>query len=197
MATKPRAPSPRDGADALAAWARQQRYVFEPWPDQGWFRRWEPYETLVSAGAYFSAMSAPLPPGSVTLAEPWYADPDVEPLDRTLVAWVSHPKLVRHAAARGGDHFNTRVSYLESPPMPRVQLGDPDWDTHLVTMAASSTEAATAFPRAVRDVLRRARFIGHVEVRPGGMVLHVAGVRPEPAGAERLLRLATALVAAY
>lgn len=197
MASKPHAPPAPPGSETLAAWARQHRYAFEPWPDQGWFRRWEPYETLISAGAYFSAISAPLPPGSVTVAEPWYADPDLEPLDRTLVAWVSHPKLVRHAAARGGDHFNTRVAYLESAPMPRVDVGDADWDRHLATMAASSSEAASAFPRPVREVLRKARFAGHVEVRPGGLVLHAAGVQPDPPGAERLLRLATALIHAY
>jgi hypothetical protein len=111
-----------------------------------------------------------------------------EPLDRTLLAFVTHPGFKSHAAARGGEHFNTRVAYLESPEPPRVQIGDSSWDRHMVTYAASGSEAARAFPAAVREKLSVWRFSGHLEVRPGGMILHFAGLKPSPDGYERLLR---------
>jgi hypothetical protein len=166
------------GSEILAAWARRRSLLYQPYPDAGWFLAWEPYDTMTSPEAYFNSVSWPLPPGTVTVAEPWLAPVDSEPLDRTLLVFVRHPGFVRRAAARAGEHFNTRVSYLESPPPPTVQIGDESWDKHMQTLAASPSEAAAAFPAGARALLRRWRFSGHLEVRPGGLVVHFAGLRP-------------------
>lgn len=145
---------------------------------------------MVSAEGYLNSVSWSLPPSTVTVAEPWLAPLDSEPLDRTLLAFIAHPALVRRAAARAGEHFNTRVSYIENPPAPTVQIGDPAWDAHFVTLAASPTEAAAAIPQAARRLLVSWNFQGHLEVRPGGIVVHFAGTRPTP---EHLNRLANAI----
>jgi hypothetical protein len=170
--------------------------MYEQWPDQGWFHAWEPYDSMVSAEAYFNSVSQALPPGSVTAAEPWFAPVDSEPLERTLLLYVSHPAFVRRAAARVGEHFNTRVAYLESPPMPTVTLGDPSWDNRFTTLAASPSEGAAAFPVGARRLLESWRFAGHLEVRPGGLVVHFAGTRPSPEHLDRLLSSAPELVRA-
>jgi hypothetical protein len=150
---------------------------------------------MTSPEAYFCAASWPLPPGTVTLAEPWMAPVDSEPLDRTVLAFVSHPGFVRRAAARAGEHFNTRVAYLENPPPPTVQVGDATWDAHAQTLAASPAEAAAAFPAPARELLLSWKFAGHLEVRPGGMVLHLAGLRPVPEHLDRIFRTVPKLVA--
>jgi hypothetical protein len=182
------------GSPEVAAWARARRLMFEPWPDQAWFRAWEPYDTMVSAEAYFNSASWSVPPGSATIAEPWLASLDGEPLDRTLYLFVSNPHLSRRAAARGGEHFNTRVAYIENPPMPTVKLGDPTWDEHMVTLAASASEAVAAFPPGARKLLVSWRFSGHIEVRPGGLVVHFAGTRPTPEHLDRLVQAVPALI---
>lgn len=186
-----------EGSDRVAAWARQHRATCEPYPNPDWFQAWEPHDSMISAEAYFNAISWSLPPGSVTVAEPWYAPVDSEPLDRTLLVFVSHPVFVRRAAARGGEHFNTRVAFIENPPPPTVQIGDKEWDSHMLTFAASGAEAAHAFPPAVRRLLASWRFSGHIEVRPGGMVVHFAGMKPAPHDLERLPPAMPKLVAAF
>jgi hypothetical protein len=192
--TRPKLP---EGSDRIAAWARQRRYAFEPYPDPGWFHAWEPYDTMVSAEAYFNAISWPLPPGSVTVAEPWLAAIDSEPLDRTLLVFVTHRGFVRRAAARGGEHFNTRVAFIENAPPPSVQIGDAAWDAHMLTFAASGSEAAAAFPPRVRQLLAAWRFSGHIEVRPGGLIVHFAGMHPLPHDLERLPPAIPQLLAAF
>jgi hypothetical protein len=185
------------GSDAVARWALGRGLRFEPYPVGSWFHAWEPFDTMVGGTAYYNAVSAPLPTGGVTVAEPWLAPLDSEPLERTLYAFVSHPGLQRRAAARGGEHFNTRVSFLESLPPPRVALGDAAWDAAMLTFAASGSEAAAAFPAAARRLLESWGFAGHVEVRPGGLVLHFAGSRPVPADYQRLLDAARESVRAF
>jgi hypothetical protein len=174
------------GSEQIAAWARRRRVHLQPLPDDPWFRAWEPFDTMVSASRYYNSVSWPIPGGSVTVAEPWIAPVDSEPLDRTLLTFVSHPIFQRWAAARGGEHFNTRVVFIESAPPPQVSLGDPAWDRFMATFAASAAEAAAAFPLAARNLLRAWGFSGHVEVRPGGLVLHFAGFQPTPDALERL-----------
>jgi hypothetical protein len=190
---RPRLP---EGSDRIAGWARQRRYAYEPYPDHGWFLAWEPYDTMVSPEAYFNSVSWALPPGSVTVAEPWLAPVDSEPLDRTLLVFVSHPGFVRRAAARGGEHFNTRVAFIENAPPPTVQIGDATWDSHMLTFAASGSEAAAAFPPAARKLLASWKFSGHIEVRPGGLVVHFAGMHPVPQDLDRLPPAVPQLVAA-
>jgi hypothetical protein len=180
-------PALPEGSAEVAAWARSRRFRLEAWPNQGWFEAWEPFDTMVAAEAWFNSVSWSVPPGSATIAEPWHAPLDSEPVERTALLLVSHPGLVRRAAARGGEHFNTRVTYLESPPMPTVQVGDPAWDAHMITLAASPAEAAAAFPRGARRLLESWKFAGHIEVRPGGLVVHFAGTRPVPAHLDRLV----------
>lgn len=189
-------PASPEGSERIRAWARAKRLAYEPWPEQSWFHAWEPYDTMVSAEAYFNSVSWPVTPGSATVAEPWLAPLDSEPLDRTLLLYISHPVFVRRAAARRGEHFNTRVAYLESPPMPTVQLGDPTWDERMTTLAASPSEGAQAFPASARKLLESWRFAGHIEVRPGGLVVHFAGTLPTPEHLERLVSTAAPLVRA-
>jgi hypothetical protein len=184
------------GSEQIAAWARQHRFAYEGWPDQRWFRGWEPYDTMVSPEAWFNSVSWALGPGSVTVAEPWLAPLDSEPLDRTLITFVTHPGFRRRAAARGGEHFNTRVTFLESAPPPRVELGDPVWDRAMATFAASASEADAALPLVARQLLASWGFSGHVEVRPGGLVVHFAGMQPVVGQIERLPAAVPSLVRA-
>ena len=189
-------PSPAlpEGSAEVAAWARARRMKLEPWPDQSWFSAWEPFDTMVGAEAWFNAASWSVPPGSATIAEPWHAPLDSEPVDRTALLFVTHPGFVRRAAARGGEHFNTRVSYLENPPMPTVKVGDPVWDQHMLTLAASPSEAAAAFPKGARALFASWKCSGHVEIRPGGLVVHFAGTQPIPAHLDRLVQAVGPLV---
>lgn len=119
--------------------------------------------------------------------EPWYAsDLDGEPLERTLLAYATHPALMHRAAMRVGEHFVTRVAYIESPPPPKVMIGDALWDNHVTTFAASGAEAARAFPSRLRSMLARWGFQGHLELRPGGIAIHVAGLQPVAEHYQRL-----------
>ena len=152
---------------------------------------------MVSASKYYNSVSWPIPGGSVTVAEPWIAPVGSEPLDRTLITFVSHPVFLRWASARGGEHFNTRVSFIESAPPPSVTLGDPSWDQYIATFAASAGEASAAFPVRARQKLRAWGFSGHIEVRPGGLVLHFAGFQPNPESLDRLYRGVPELVQAF
>jgi hypothetical protein len=195
--SKPSQPSSPPGSEQIAVWARQHRLRYESHPQEEWFRAWEPFDTMVSASAYFNAVSWALVPATFTIAEPWLAPLDSEPLDRTLLGFASHPGFQRWAAARGGDHFNTRVAYLENPPPPRVEIGDPRWDRFVATFAASPAEANAAVPIAARQKLAEWGFSGHLEVRPGGMVVHFAGLQPIPRDYERLLRGIPELVASF
>lgn len=176
-----------EGAEQLAWLARQKRLTFEPRPNEDWFHAWEPFDTMVSAEHYVNAVSWSMPPGTVTAAEPWLADIAGEPIDRTLLVFVSHPAFTRRAAARAGEHFNTRVAYLESPPPPTVRIGDATWDAQVTTLAASASEAVAALPPGARRLLLSWRFTGHLEVRPGGFVVHFAGTRPTADHLGRLL----------
>jgi hypothetical protein len=185
------------GSDEVAAWARQARVAHQPCPNHDWFGAWEPFDTMISPSGYFNSVAFAVPLGSITIAEPWYAALDSEPLDRTLLSFVTHPAFRRHAAARGGEFFNTRVSYLENPPPPRVEIGDPAWDRHFLSFAASASEAAAAFSAPARNKLAAWRFAGHIEVRPGGLILHFAGLAPVPHAYDWLFRHLPELVEAW
>jgi hypothetical protein len=184
------------GSERVAAWARRHGFQYQPRPDPAWFSAWEPFDTMVSASAYYNAVTWSMAPGQSTLAEPWLAPLDSEPLERTVLVFVSHPGFLGRVALRGGAHFNTRVAYLEGPPVPAVELGDPGWDTRWVTLAASSSEAQARLPWAVRELLSRWSFSGHLELRPGRLIVHFAGTRPEPDHLERLLPPVAELTAA-
>ncbi len=185
------------GSNAIATWASRARLAYEPNPDEAWFRRWEPHDTIAPPGAFFNSVTwlAAPDPGHVVLVEPWYAPEDADPLDRTVLAFAVHPGLRRRAAMRSGEHFLTRVAYIESPPPPTVQVGDPTWDHNAVTLAASPSEAATAFHRRLRKLLGGWGFQGHLELRPGGLVVYYAGMKPIPEGYDRLLRITREIMA--
>jgi hypothetical protein len=185
------------GTAALAAWARRLGLAFAPHPDASWFESWEPYDTMVAPEAYLNAVSLLVHGTPVTVAEAWHAPLDSEPLGRAVLVFVQHRAFVRRAAARGGEHFNTRVAHLDRPPPPRVTLGDRRWDEHMASFAASPAEAAAAFPEAARLALAEWGFAGHVEVRPGGMVLHHARLAPEPGALDGLVDYLPRLVSSF
>lgn len=176
------------GSEAVAIWARARGAGYEARPDQAWFRGWEPFHEMVSPSAYYNACSWPAPPGSVSLVEPYTEEEDslVTPIDRTVFGFASHPGLRYAASMRQGEHFITRTAILTDPPPPQVQIGDPVWDQHVVTRALSVQDAHAAFTSALRGLLRRWGFAGHIELRPGGAIIHKAGLQPTPQGYEEM-----------
>jgi len=182
------------GTTAISQWARRKRVSHQVRPEQGWFRKWEPFDTMISPTCFLNACSWPAPPGNVTLAEPWTEEGDDEPMDRTIVAFVSHPGLGWRASMHSGEHFITRVAFIENPPEPQVKLSDPVWDEHVVTRAASAADAAAAFHPALRQLLAGWGFQGHLELRRGGLVVHYAGLKPIPEHLSRMSRIAPQLV---
>ncbi|MEP7120290.1 MAG: hypothetical protein ABJE95_05240 [Byssovorax sp.] len=184
------------GSAHIAQWAGRAGLRYEPHPDESWFRRWEPHDTIAPPSHFLNActwMAAPHP-GHIVLVEPWYAFDDMPPLDRTVMAFASHPSLGPRAAIRGGEHFLTRVAFIESPQPPQIKLGDPTWDAHLETFAISRETAAQAFHPRLRKLLVGWKFQGHLELRPGGLVLHFAGLRPIQEDYDRLLRITRQVV---
>ena len=133
---------------------------------------------MVPFAYYFNSCSWPANPGSIALVEPWTEEDDFEPMDRTILGFVKHPGLRCRAAMRVGEHFITRVAFLENPPAPIVKIGDMVWDEHVVTRAASDNEASKAFTPSLRRLLQTWGFRGHLEMRPGGLVVHSAGYKP-------------------
>ena len=178
----------------IAQFAQRARLAFEARPDERWFRAWEPHDIIAPPSAFYNSCTWMAPIGNVVLVEPWYAAEDSDPLERTVLAFASHPALRSRAAMRVGEHFLTRVAYLESPPPPTVQLGDAYWDRHVVTLAASPSEAAGGFHRRLRKLLGGWGFQGHIELRPGGLVVYFAGLLPDPAGYDRLLAITKEIV---
>ena len=184
------------GSDAVQRWALGRGLGYAARPDESWFRQLEPFDTVVAPAWYFNACSWSAHPGSVTLVEPWTEDDLVEPMDRTVFAFAQHPGLGGRASMRSGEHFITRVSFLVDPPPPKVALGDPVWDEHVVTHAASVGDAQAAFTPALRSLLQSWGFRGHLEIHPGGILLHYAGLKPTPADYDRLSRIVPQVVSA-
>ena len=182
------------GSDRIAHWASRRHFRWQAIPDQAWFQAWEPYDTMVSPQRYLNAVSGPYRRGAITFAEPWLADEDSEPMDRTLLGFVSHPRLIGKASARVGESFLTRVAFLESPPPPKVVLGDEAWDSWAETFAWDGAHAAVVFHPRLRALLQSWQFQGHIEFRPGGLVVHVAGLGPTPENLDRLADFVPRLV---
>ncbi|MFO0755148.1 MAG: hypothetical protein U0359_01550 [Byssovorax sp.] len=182
------------GSSEIAQWAAMSGLGYEAFPDEPWFRRWEPHDTIAPPSFFFNSCTWMASPGHVVLVEPWYAAEDAEPLQRAVMAFAHHPLLTRRAAIRAGEHFLTRVAYLESPPPPTVTIGDPLWDRHVTTLAASPREAEAAFHPRLRKLIAGWGFSGHLEMRAGGLVLYYAGLHPTPTGYDRLFRIVRALV---
>ena len=185
------------GSNQIASWAASARLGYEPTPDEAWFRRWEPHDTIAPPTRFYNACTwlAQPDPGHVVLVEPWYALDDLEPLERVVLAFAVHPALRFRASMRAGEHFVRRVAFIESPPPAEVKLGDAVWDENAVTFGATPGEAASAFHPRLRRLLAGWALRGHVELRPGGMVVYYAGLVPTPEGYQRLLRLTQEIVA--
>lgn len=184
------------GSTPVAQWAASARLGYEPFPDEAWFRRWEPHDAIAPPSRFVNAvtwMAAP-EPGHVVVVEPWYAEEGDDPLDRVIIAFAVHPLLGCRASMRAGDHFVTRVAYIESAPPPEVKIGDPLWDENVTTFARSAEEAGRGFHRRLRKLLAGWGFKGHVELRPGGLVVYYAGMKPIPEGYDRLLRITREIV---
>ena len=182
------------GSGDIGRWAHNKRLQYAPHPDERALRNFEPFDTMVSPARFYNAVSWMSPPGSATLVEPWTEEGLLEPMDRTVLAFISHPALRGRASARIGEHFITRVSVLTDPPQPKVALGDAYWDKHVITHAMSPAAAQAALTPPLRQLLAQWSFAGHLEMKPGCLVLHYAGCRPTPAGYERLSGLIPPLV---
>jgi hypothetical protein len=185
---------PPQGSSQIAHWAARSGLGYAPSPDEAWFRRWEPHDTIAPPSSYYNSCTWTANPGHVVLVEPWYAPDDVEPLQRTVLAFAVHPALTRRAAMRVNEHFLTRVAFIESPRPPTVTLGDPLWDEHVTTFAASQRDAQVAFHPRLRKLLAGWGFQGHLEIRPGGLVLYYPDLQPTPEGYDRLLRIVKEIV---
>lgn len=182
--------TPRESyeAERVAAWAQTNGFGWSAFPAENWFRAWEPYDTISPPTHYLRSVTRLSPHGPYVCAEPWYAaDLQSEPLERALLGYATHPMLMSRAAMRVGEHFVTRVAYIESPPPPKVTIGEARWDNHVTTFAASGSEAARAFPPRARALLASWGFQGHLEIRPGGLAMYVAGLRPIAEHYQRLM----------
>jgi hypothetical protein len=177
------------GSEQIAAWAASRGLVYQANPDEGWFRAWEPFDTMAPPTLYLNACVWGQPYGQATVVEPWYADEDGTPLDRTVLAFAAHPGLRYKASARMGEHFLTRVAFLESRPPPEVKIGDELWDKHATTLGWSAEEAGLGFHRRLRRLLAGWGFQGHLELRRGGLVCHFAGLGPVPRDYERMFAI--------
>jgi hypothetical protein len=183
------------GSTQIATWATAHGLAYEGRPDESWFRRWEPHDTIAPPSSYINSCTCPAQPGHIVLVEPWFAPEGMDPLERAVIAFAVHPGLSRRAAMRVGEHFLTRVAFIESPPPPTVTVGDPIWDEHVTTFAASSGDAQAAFHPRLRKLLSGWGFQGHLEIRPGGLVVYYAGLKPTADGYLRLLRIAQEILA--
>lgn len=185
------------GSDLIAHWAATRRLSYVAHPDEEWFRQWEPYATLTPPTAYYNACTWTAANGHACVVEPWFASEGEQPLERTLFGFAVHSGIGTRAAARAGDHFPTRVVFLEGPPPIPVQVGDPAWDERVATFATSPEVAKAAFHPRLRRLLAARGFQGHIELRArGGLVVHLAGVQPTPAGYEQVLAAVREIVEA-
>ncbi|MEZ4294741.1 MAG: hypothetical protein R3B70_07170 [Polyangiaceae bacterium] len=182
------------GSEQVAAWAGRRGLMYQPSPDESWFREWEPFDTMAPPTLYLNACTLSLQSGQTTVVEPWYADEDGTPLERTVFAFVTHPGIRYKASARGGEHFLTRVAFLESRPPPEIKVGDELWDSHVKTFAWTEEEGRRAFHRRIRRLLAGWGFTGHLELRRGGLALHYAGLVPVPRDYDRMLLIVRDLV---
>jgi hypothetical protein len=178
------------GSDLVARWAASQRLAYAARPDESWFRAWEPHDTMIAPELWLNAVTKQLPGGLVVVAEAYAAGERCDPIERAIVAFGQLRGPTRRAAMRTGEPYLTKTVFLEQAPPPRVSVGDPVWDEHVSTFAASGSEAAAAFPTGLRKLLAKRGFRGHLEVRPGGFVVHHEGLGPRPEHYDLLFRVA-------
>lgn len=167
-----------EGTAWVASFAASRRLAFTPHPDGTWFRKWEPFDTMVAPLYWYNAVTDRSLFGTIVIAEAWTAEEGSYPIERTLVGFAEVPTPLRRASMRVGEPFLTKVAYLDAPRPPEVKLGDRGWDAHVTTFAASAGEALIAFPERFRRFLRERAFRGHLEMRPFGFVAHHEGFGP-------------------
>ncbi|MBK8258725.1 MAG: hypothetical protein IPK82_39465 [Polyangiaceae bacterium] len=177
------------GSEQIAAWAYRRGLSYQATPDETWFRSWEPFDTITPPSAYGNACSWTHAKGQAVVVEPWYGDETSPPLDRTLLGFASDPTLRFRASARAGEHFVTRVAFLENKQPPKVLVGDAVWDEHVATFGWSAEEAEKGFHRRLRRLLAGWGFQGHLELRKGGLACHFAGLVPVARDYERMLAI--------
>lgn len=178
------------GTDAIGMFARSRGMLFDPRPDERWFRHWEPHDTMVAPELWLNAVTERARRGTFVVAEPWTANEGFVPIERTVVGFAQIQGPQCRAAMRVGEPFLTRVAFLESAPPAQVELGDPTWDEHVTTFANAVDVARRAFPPALRELLRARGFRGHLEIRSGGFVVHHEGSLPTPHDYDLTLRMA-------
>ena len=183
------------GEHRIQTWAEKKGMRFDRTPDPVWYVQWEPFDTMVAPMRYQNAAVGTYPHGHIAIAEPWTAEGTETPLDRTIVGFATHDGLRFHASARIGAWFNTRVAYVGSAKPNEVSVGDPEWDDVATTFAMSPQHACAALHPALRKMLRAWRFQGHIELRMGGLAIHVAGLRPVVDDYAKLAEFIPAVVA--
>lgn len=174
------------GTDQFVAWVKHKGWPYQLWPDLTWYSSWEPFETIVAPSRYFNAVQVPIQGAHAVVVEPWNALGDITPLGRTLLAFVEHPGLFYRASCRTGGSYLTRVAYLDGSKPIRQFVGDPEWDDSIETFADSPLDAARALTPSLRKLLLSWHFEGHLEIRKGRLMLHVADVEPSAGDYSRL-----------
>ena len=184
-----------DGERRIQQWALKAGMRLQRTPDASWYEQWEPFDTMVAPERYVNAAVGTHALGHVAIAEPWLARDDEPPLDRALLGYATHEGLRYRASARVGAWFNTRVAYVGSAKPNEVKVGDPAWDDTVTTFAMTPDHARAAFHPALRNMLLAWHFQGHIELRTGGLVVHVAGLRPIADDYEKLAEFVHAVLA--
>ena len=184
------------GTELVRAWAARSGLSYVTHPDQDWFERWEPFDTMVAPLKYFNSATQRHGAGHYIVVEPWYEADGIDPAERTLLGYATHPRLLHRASARLGESFVTRVAFVQGPPPSRVQVGDPWWDETAATFAQTRAEAQAALHPRLRELLRSWRFRGHLELRQGGLAVNVIGLQPFPADREKLMQFLPQLTGA-
>lgn len=174
-------------SEQIAAWARLRGVPYFKYPDELWFRAWEPFWVLISPLHYFNAVRFHHGDTQVILVEPWFCEDGFEPQQRSLFAFVSHYGLKYRAAARIGASSLTRVAFLGENKPQEQSTGDIEWDDLAITYAPSHLDAVRAITPSLRKLLREWSFRGHLEFKHGGLLLHIEDAQPIPSDCERVL----------
>lgn len=175
------------GSEQLAAWARLRGVYCHGSPEDSWFRAWEPFWVLISPLRYFNAIQLRHGDTQTVLVEPWYAEDGFEPQRRSLFAFVSHHGLKYRAATRIGASKLTRVAFLGENKPQEQSTGDVEWDNVALTYAPSPLDAVRAITPSLRKLLLGWSFEGHLELKHGGLLLHLENAQPIPSDCERVL----------
>lgn len=87
--------------------------------------------------------------------------------------------------------------HLNEAANPDRVVGHPEFDRLYVVRADSAEAAAHAIPEALRDALVATAFQGHLELRPGYLLLSVSGARFDPTGVDHTLRFVSSFLRCF